>query len=389
MPRRLLTDRFCAHAKAREGEVQTDYFDEATKGLALRVSRSGLKSWTYHHTTNGKRARLTFGSYPGISLGAARAKADEARNQGPQAIGKANTLQAICDECLRRAALRTNAWRKRVLERVVYPVLGARPIDEIRRSDIVQLLDRIEDERGGPMADQTLAIIRRVMNWHASRSDEFRSPIVRGMARTKPKERARERTLTDDELRLVWKVAETEPLGCFLRFVLLTATRRNEAAQARRSEITGADWIIPGARYKTGKDHLVPLSAMALRVLPSGESDFVFSKDGASPIHASNFKTAFDKALLRELGTNSPPLPRWTLHDLRRTARSLMSRAGVPTDHAERCLGHVIGGVRGVYDRHEYLEEKRQGFEALAALVERIVNPRPNVVSISEGRGQQ
>jgi integrase len=382
MPRRLLTDRFCTHAKARDGEVQTDYFDEATRGLALRVSRRGLKSWTFHHTANGKRARLTFGSYPAISLGAARAKADEARNRGPQAVAKANTLQAICEDCLRRADLRTNAWRKKVLERVVYPVLGAKPIDEVRRSDIVALLDRIEDERGGPMADQTLAIIRRVMNWHASRSDDFRSPIVRGMARTKPKERARERTLTDDELRLVWKVAETEPLGHYVQFVLLTATRRNEAAHARRSEIDGADWIIPGARYKTGKDHLVPLSAMALRVLPSGGSDFVFSKDGATPIHASNFKTAFDKALLRE----GPPLPRWTIHDLRRTARSLMSRAGVPTDHAERCLGHVIGGVRGVYDRHEFREEKRQGFEALAGLVGRIVDPQPNIVPL---RGQQ
>jgi integrase len=368
MPRRLLTDRFCAHARAREGEVQTDYFDEATRGLALRVGRSGLKSWTYHHTANGKRARLTFGGYPAISLGAARAKADEARNQGPQAVAKADTLQAICEECLRRADLRTNAWRKRVLERVVYPVLGAKPIDEVRRSDIVALLDRIEDERGGPMADQTLAIIRRVMNWHASRTDDFRSPIVRGMARTKPKERARERTLTDDELRLVWRVAETEPLGRYVQFVLLTATRRNEAAQARRSEFDGADWIIPGARYKTGKDHLVPLSAMALRALPDGKGDFVFSKDGVRPIHASNFKTAFDKALLRE----GPPLPRWTLHDLRRTARSLMSRAGVPTDHAERALGHVIGGVRGVYDRHAYRDEKARAFEALASLVARI-----------------
>ena len=369
MPRRLLTDRFCTHAKAREGEPQTDYFDEATRGLALRVSRGGLKSWTYHHTVNGKRARLTFGGYPAISLGAARAKADEARTAGPAAIAKADTFQAICEDCLRRSDLRSAAWRKKVLERVVYPTLGAKPIDEVRRSDIVALLDRIEDERGGPMADQTLAIIRRVMNWHASRTDDFRSPIVRGMARTKPKERARERTLTDEELRLVWRVAEAEPLGHYIRFVLLTATRRNEAAQARRSEIDGADWIIPSARYKTGKDHLVPLSAMALAALPERKGEFVFSKDGGSPIHASHFKTAFDAALLRE----APPLPRWTLHDLRRTARSLMSRAGVPSDHAERCLGHVIGGVRGVYDRHAYRAEKAAAFEALAAQVARIV----------------
>ena len=87
--------------------------------------------------------------------------------------------------------------------RLVYPVMGARPIEDIRRSDIVRLLDRIEDNNGPVMADLTLAYIRRVMNWHASRSDEFRSPIVRGMARTSGKERARARILTDDELRAV------------------------------------------------------------------------------------------------------------------------------------------------------------------------------------------
>ena len=380
MPRRLLTDRFCAHAKAREGEVQTDYFDEETKGLALRVSRSGLKSWTYHYTANGKRSRLTFGTYPATSLGSARTSADEARSRGPHVIGKAETLQAICDEYLTHCNLRTKDWRRAVLERVVYPVLGVRPIDDIRRSDIVQLLDKIEDERGGPMADQTLAIVRKIMNWHASRSDEFRSPIVRGMARTKPKERARERTLTDDELRLVWKAAAAQPLGHFIQFVLLTATRRSEAAQARRSEITGPDWIIPGARYKTDKDHLIPLSAMAQEILPKGKGDFIFSKDGVRPIQASNYKAAFDKVL--------PPLEHWTLHDLRRTSRSLMSRAGVPTDHAERALGHTMEGVRGTCDRHAYREEKRFAFEALAAQIERIVNPQAqaNVVAI---RGQQ
>jgi integrase len=383
MPRRLLTDRFCAHAKVREGEVQTDYFDEATRGLALRVGRSGLRAWTFHYTANGRRARLTFGSYPAISLGAARSKADEARSQGPQAIAKASTFAAICEEYLRRSTLRTKAWRAKQLERLVYPTLGAKPIDEVRRSDIVALLDRVEEESGGPMADQTLAIIRRILNWHASRSDDFRSPIVRGMARTKPKELARERTLTDDELRLVWKAAERERFGCFLQFVLLTATRRSEAAQARRSEIVAADWVIPGSRYKTGKDHLIPLSAMALRILPTqrtrpnqAPSEWIFSTNGIRPINAANLKAAFDKVL--------PGLPRWTLHDLRRTARSLMSRAGVPSDHAERCLGHVMPGVRGTYDRHEYYEEKRRAFEALASLVARIVDPQPNVVPLKE-----
>ena len=282
----------------------------------------------------------------------------------------------VCDDYLRREGekLRSKGQSEATLRRLVYPRLGDHPIAEIKRSEIVRLLDSIEDGSGPVMADRTLAAIREIMNWHASRSDEFRSPIVRGMARTKSKERARERTLTDDELRLVWKVAEAEPLGYFIQFILLTGTRRNEAAQARWSEITGAEWIIPGTRYKTGKDHLVPLSAMALSLLPKAGGEWVFSRDGIKPLHPSHYKAAFDKVL--------PPMPRWTLHDLRRTARSLMSRAGISSDHAERCLGHVIGGVRGVYDRHEYLEEKRQAFEALAGLIERIVDPQENVVSI-------
>jgi hypothetical protein len=103
MPRRQLTDRFCAHAKAREGDAQTDYFDEQTSGLALRVSRAGQKSWTYHFTWAGKRSRLTFGSYPATGLGAARTRADEARGhleagKDPRSVGKDDTCKAICEE---------------------------------------------------------------------------------------------------------------------------------------------------------------------------------------------------------------------------------------------------------------------------------------------------
>ena len=255
---------------------------------------------------------------------------------------------------------------------------GARLVGEIKRSEIVRLLDKIEDESGPVMADRTLAIVRRILNWHASRSDEFRSPVVRGMARTKPKSRARERTLTDDELRAVRAVGDG-PFGQLIQFLLLTATRRGEAANAHRSEFTKGDWIIPGRRYKTGTDHLVPLSSAALALLAKLPSRrFIFSTDGGeTPISGfSKFKRGFDQAC----GVNG-----WTFHDLRRTSRSLMSRAGVSADVAERALGHTMATVRGTYDRHEYYEEKRLAFEALAALIGQIVDPQPNVVPI---RGQ-
>src|SRR6516165_6442823 len=391
--RLLLTDRFCERAKPAQGQTQTDYFDEQVSGLALRVA-VGHKAWSFHFTSpgDGKRARLTFGSYPATSLGAARTRAIETKalveaGKDPRAA-EADTLEAICEEYIRREGkrLRSLEWRKGVLERHVYPTLGTRPIAEIQRSEIVRLLDKIEDRSGATMADRTLAVIRKIMNWHASRSDDFRSPIVKGMARTKPSELARERVLTDDELRKIW-AANNGVFGRFVRFLLLTGARRNEASEMTWAEIDGGDWTLPAARNKTKVDLIRPLSKAAqalLEELPGpqvakSKAAWVFTTDGATPISGfSKFKAAFDKAS----GTDG-----WTLHDCRRTARSLMSRAGVPTDHAERCLGHVIGGVRGVYDRHEYHTEKAQAFEALAGLIERIVTgTHASVVQLKRGK---
>jgi integrase len=381
-----LTDRFCAGAKSPT--PQTDYFDESVAGLALRVSRGGTKSWTYNFTWGGKRARMTFGTYPATSLGTARSRAQEARasleaGRDPRADRrKPETLKAICEEYFERegARLSSAGFRQATLERLVYPQLGDRPINEVRRSDVVRILDTIENERGPVMADQTLAFLRRVFNWHASRTDDFHSPIVRGMARTKPKERARERTLSDEEIRVIWKTAEgAGTFGRYIRFLLLTAARRNEASEMRWDELAGADWTLPAARNKTKVDLLRPLSQAALASLPPRAGPFVFSTDGAKPISGfSKFKRKFDEATL----SLCPGLPNWTLHDLRRTARSLMSRAGVPSDHAERCLGHVIAGVRGTYDRHDFYGEKARAFEALAGIVDRIVNPQDNVVPL-------
>jgi len=171
--------------------------------------------------------------------------------------------------------------------------------------------------------------------------------------------KARERILSDDEIRALWAATGTEqPFARYIRFLILTAVRRNEAALATRREINGSIWIIPAVRYKTGTDHTVPLTPAALTCLPAtGDRLFSFGS-------ISRCKSALDAA---------SGVRNWRLHDLRRTARSLMSRSGVSADIAEGCLGHVILGVRGVYDRHEYLDEKRRAFEALAQLVEGIV----------------
>jgi integrase len=193
------------------------------------------------------------------------------------------------------------------------------------------------------------------------------------MARQKPKEHERSRILSDDELRAVWKAADAgkEPLHSVIKFLLLTGARRGEAAKLSWTEISGADWTLPAIRNKTKVDLTRPLSAAARTVIESqsrGEGLFIFTTTNGkrSVANFSNFKARFDQ----ECGVSD-----WTWHDLRRSARSLMARAGVSADTAERCLGHVIGGVRGVYDRHQYRTEMLHAFEALAALIERIVDP--------------
>jgi integrase len=372
-------------------------------GFGLMVTGNGHKSYVVQYRAAGRSKRMHLKA--GLTLSTARKEAKAilgAVAKGGDPLGErrkaeraeTNTLKVIVEEYLSRETgrLRSIGERRSTLERHVLPKLGGRQIGDITRSDIVRLLDRIADQTGAPMADHVLAHLRRVMNWHASRSDDFRSPIVRGMARTRPSQRRRQRVLSDTELAAVWQAAEASgnAFGYLVQFLLLTATRRTEAAAMRRGEVSGDEWTIPQERYKTGLELVIPMSGAAQAVLVAvpkiGKSGFVFTTDGKRAIKGfSKFKREFDNKVLAVLRKRDPEatLPRWTLHDLRRTARSLMSRAGVPSDHAERCLGHVLPGIRGTYDRHEYLAEKRHAFSTLAALIQRIVNPpTSNVVEL-------
>ena len=142
------------------------------------------------------------------------------------------------------------------------------------------MLDAIEDNHGPVMADRVLAHARKGFNWWQVQDEDFKSPIIRGMARTKPKERSRERTLTDDEIRDVWSALDQmEGPACYpsyVRTLLMTMTRRNEASDMHSSEIDGDLWTIPGERYKNKLDHVIPLSAAAKKLLPEA-TGFVFS----------------------------------------------------------------------------------------------------------------
>ena len=395
MPRVNLTDDFVRKAKASPGQERTLYFDTQLKRFALVVTKDDAKSFVVQYrNAAGKSQRMKIG---GVELKVAEARnqarvvlGDVARGLDPLAerrqekIEAENTLASVVENYFWRegSQLRSAGPRQKAIKRLVLPTLGARQIGEIKRSEIVKLLDTIEDCNGPVMADQVLAYIRKIMAWHASRSDDFNSPVIRGMARTKPTERRRQRILTDEELRRVWRAASDMggPFGQTVKVLLLTACRLREVTRMTRDELTGDKWTIPASRYKNKHDHVVPLSKAAQEIIASipviNGSKWLFTNDGRKAIDGmSHYKRHLD-----ELSGVS----NYRLHDFRRTARSLMSRGGVLIDHAERCLGHLQVGVKGTYDRYAYLDEKRAAFEKLAGLIELIIlNPASeNVVEL-------
>jgi integrase len=386
----------------KKGDKRKELPDPAARGLYVIVEPSGFKSFAVRFRFDGKPKKLSLGN---ISLSAARKAAAHALHEVEEGrdptIAKkearakrraieADTFAAIVEryfqiECgLKRDGDkltfndkdRTAARRLADLERLVLPTLGKRPVSEVRRSEVVAVLDNIQLENGPVMADRTLGYVRKIFNWHATRADDFKTPIVRGMARTKSSERARKRILTDDEIRKVWVNTEG-PFFALIKFLLLSGARRDEAARMTWDEVKDGIWELPAERNKTKLPLLRPLSTAALAVIESQRRDdggrYVFTNDGKTPFqNFARSKKEFDAIT----GTSG-----WVVHDLRRTARSLLSKVQVPERHSEECLGHVIGGIKGRYDQHSYFDEKRDAYDKLAALLTRIITPPPDNVT--------
>jgi integrase len=359
--------------------------DAAARGLYLIVQPSGVKSFAIRGRHGGKTFKLSL--MRGTSLAEARQQAADAyaaldKGHNPVIARKAakakvmaaaaDTVQAVCEEYMRREGkdLRTAKDRERSLRNHVYPAIGDRPVALLSRLEIVRLLENIGDDQGKERAAGLVyRYLNKIFNWYAVRNDGFKSPMVKGMY-TRGAAKSRDRVLTDDELRKIWTTAENSDttFAAYIRFLLLTAARRTEASALPWAEIDGDNWVLPPSRNKTGVELVRPLSKKARDLLAKQPrvSRFVFS---ASDRPFNSF--AYGKAALDErCGVTD-----WVLHDARRTARTLLSRAGISADHAERCLGHVIGGVRGVYDRYEFLAEKRSAYEALAKMIDQIVHP--------------
>jgi integrase len=264
---------------------------------------------------------------------------------------------------------RRGAESRRIIEKYVLPYWGERAFTDLKRGDITLLLDHIEDKHGAGTADRTLVTLRAIASWHQARDDAYVPPFVRGMSRS-PKA-ARARILSDAELRAVWKAAESNgQFGAIVRLLLLSAQRREKVHSLRWDDVDGDVWTIRTAEREKGNPGKLKLPQIALEIIRAQPrfvgNPYVFAGQHGAAWHilSGRPKRDFDA----KCGVTG-----WRLHDLRRTARSLMSRAGVQSEHAERVLGHAIGGVEGIYNRHTYDVEKADALKKLAALIEQIV----------------
>ena len=293
-----------------------------------------------------------------------------ARERARRAIGSVqhdHTVASAAEDWLKRQVrakgFRTLRERERIVERHIIPSPGSRAMSDVRKDDLTAMLDRIEDESGAPMADAVLRIFGAIARFHHRRHEDYQPPSTTDLRRVS--KRSRERILTDAELKAVWN-CDGGTYGALVKLALLTAQRRDKVRTMRWDDIQDGIWVIRTEEREKGNPGRLGLPKLALDVL-RGQlklNDYVFAGRGEGPIASSGYhKAEFDKLC----GVKD-----WRIHDLRRTARSLMSRAGVQTEIAERVLGHAQGELIQIYDRHSYQDEMAAALTKLAALIERI-----------------
>lgn len=391
MPSKHLTDAFVRNVKPPKrdsGAPQVTFIDTMERGLALVlvVSYGGTKTFRVLTYASGKPHSRKLGTYPAMSVKDARARAREYWENPQKFAAEVSTgsFQDVAQAWIKRHVeahkLRSKGEIERQLARYVLPKWRSRKFFEIRRREVNDLLDYVSDTHGASQANAVLATLRSIMSWYQSREENYVSPIVRGMRRSKPVSRSR--VLNDAEIKQVWHAAsELGTFGALVKLLLLTAQRKDKVVTMRWIDVADGWWTISTDHREKGNAGRLKLPAAAVDIVESqpriGGNEFIFAGRGDAAFNAFSLRK-------RQLDGKLNGVPHWTLHDLRRTARSLMSRAGIRSDVAERVLGHAIAGVEGVYDRHTYEEEKSDALLRLAAVIASIVTDtdvRSNIVA--------
>lgn len=430
------TDAWVKHTKPQPKEVQ--YAEYLKKGLSLLlyVSPHGKKTWRVLFYRQGKPRGKRIGVYPSLAVADARTEAFKFDPDAAIAAKEAGTFKQAAEEWIEDHVvgqnLRTKPEIERCLNRYIYPEWENTPIFDIDRDDVSTLVRSVVKKHGRPQADAVFSVISRVMSWYrrnGPKAYEAVYPIVPGMKPDKRKSKAKWRTrvLTDDEIRAVWAACAKVDLvyGALVKMLLLTGQRLMKVATMRYSDIEGRIWTIPTDENEKGTAREIKFSDMALTVLKEvpkiEDNDFVFPSGKGSGRHFNSFsqrKEELDLLVLEKLHEigeqrNDQDLLNqvakvrklreqlvkgsekvkekaaeelkntwWRLHDLRRTAKTRMSKIKVDRLHSELALGHTLQGVEGNYDQNDFKNEIAAALQKLANHIAVVLDPPNNVVPL-------
>jgi integrase len=375
MPVVALTDRFCALVKPSVARV--DYTDAHTRGLMLRVTPKGAKTFALLFSdVRGERGRLTLGRYPGVSLAQARAMALEALSRAkdgddPRRARHSTTLRDLLPVYIRLQLknLRSGKEVERRLIKNVIPIIGDTPLAELHRRDINKVLEPVLARDARVEAARVFENMRAFLRWAVSRGDLDHSPIegVRKPQTPGP----RERVLSDREIAMLWhSLPEALPrvslVQTIIKLCLLSAQRLGEVAGITPSELDPKQrlWTISAKRSKNKHPHTVPLTEEAFAL--------------AEIIAAAGEKVPSDRVgkIIRSAQTHFG-MPHWTAHDLRRTVVTRMGELGIAPIVRAHVVNHRTatraGITLGVYDHYDYAKEKREALNLWATHLDAIV----------------
>ncbi|CAN5166913.1 site-specific integrase [soil metagenome] len=413
--------------KIKPGAARQEHPDAAQPGLYFVVQPTGARSWAVRYRHQGRPRKATLGSYPKVKLPLARELAQatlRAASEGKDPAGEKVEARRIAASGVRNSDLVKVVWKeyqerhlstKRdrtaeaangVFNHHVIPKLGKRRIGEITKRDILGILDDYIKAGHPSAANRARAVMTAFFNWALARDIIPMSPC----AGIKPPSavRFRDRVLSDDEVRWLWKACKEEPhpFGRMTQLAMLTGARRDEVRGITDSELKLTDklWKLPAARAKNGREHDMHLSDTALAIIEAvpkvkNEAGLLFTTTGETP--PSGFSRAkgrmdglmlgYARAEAKKRGDDPAKveIPDWVIHDLRRTMASGMARLGVQLPVIERCLNHVsgsFGGIVGVYQRHSFADEKRAALETWSAHIESLVGIKPVASNVTKLR---
>lgn len=366
------------------------------RGLYVEVFPTGGIVWRFRYRVAGKREKLTLGKYPALTLKNARIKRDEAaqaaamdksparqKQLAKQAAADATTVAEFGERFFREIVAKDRqdiTIPRRYFDKAIVPAIGNKPVCDVSTEDVRAIIWKKKDEGFDAAAGNIRGVLKRLFDYAMTAGLVSVNPVLALPMRHVHKAKSRDRALSPDEIRAFLLAAfESNMRRQFkigLHLILLTMVRKSELLLARweHVDLEQAEWHIPAEHSKTGKPHIVFLSRQSvalfkeLQALAGGSALVLPGRGSLTKPFAHN---AINNAL--KVALKGQDIPAFTIHDLRRTASTLLHENGWPSDVVEKALNHTIGGVRGVYNRAEYEPQRRDMLQFWADYIDQLL----------------